>query len=233
VLFKPYDFDPEKKYPVIDQIYGALSVVPHDLAGGRWARAFAQLGFIVFIVDNRGTDGRGREFFRSTGFAQLGRYEIPDHVATLNQLAETRPYMDLRRVGLFGGSHGGYMAIRGMLLAADVYHFGVAWSPETELAAHWAMESRMGPIETNKEAYIYASNLCLADQLKGKLLLIHGTSDVNVPFSNTIKMIAALNEAGKSYDLLVMPGQGHNFTEESFAYVLEAIRRYFQQNLRP
>ena len=233
VLFKPYDFDPEKKYPVIDQIYGALSVVPHRFAGGRWARAFAQLGFIVFIVDNRGTDGRGRDFFGRTGFEQLGRHEIPDHVATLKQLAETRPYMDLGRVGLFGGSHGGYMAIRGMLLAPDVYHFGVAWSPETDLAAHWAMESRMGPIEKNKDAYTYASNLRLADQLKGKLLLIHGTSDVNVPFSNTMKMIDALNRAGKSYDLLVLPGQGHDVTEESFAHVQEAIRRYFQEHLKP
>jgi len=105
VLFKPYDFDPEKTYPVIDQIYGASSVVPHDFSGGRWAREFAQLGFIVFIVDNRGTGGRGRDF--NFGFRQLGRHEIPDHVATLKQLAETRPYMDLKRVGLIGWSHGG------------------------------------------------------------------------------------------------------------------------------
>ncbi|MCH8823719.1 MAG: DPP IV N-terminal domain-containing protein, partial [Planctomycetes bacterium] len=116
VLFKPHDFDPQKKYPVIDQIYGGLSIVPHSFTRGWWARAFAQLGFIVFLVDNRGTDGRGREFSRSTSFAQLGRHEIPDHVATLKQLAESRPYMDLERVGLFGYSHGGYMAIRGMLL---------------------------------------------------------------------------------------------------------------------
>ena len=136
VLFKPHDFDPEKKYPVIDQIYGAGSVVPHGFTGGWWARAFAQLGFVVFIVDNRGTDGRGRDFFRRTGFGQLGRHEIPDHVATLQQLAETRPYMDLGRVGLLGWSHGGYMTIRGMLLAPDVYHVGVAGSPLTDLAVH-------------------------------------------------------------------------------------------------
>jgi dipeptidyl aminopeptidase/acylaminoacyl peptidase len=234
VLFKPHDFDPNKKYPVIDQIYGALSVVPHGFTGGRWARAIAQLGFIVFIVDNRGTDGRGREFFRSTGFAQLGRHEIPDHVATLKQLAETRPYMDLGRVGLFGGSHGGYMTIRSMLLAPDVYHVGVAASPLTDLAAHWATESRMGPIEKNKEAYTYTSNLRLADQLKGKLLLTHGTSDVNVPFSHTMRMIEALIRAGKSYDLLVLPGQGHDVAEESMAgYEMEAIRRYFQEHLKP
>ncbi len=91
----------------------------------------------------------------------------------------------------------------------------------------------MGPIKKNKEAYTYASNLHLADHFKGKLLLIHGTSDVNVPFSNTVKMIEALNRAGKSYDLIVLPGQGHDFTEESFAYVQEAIRRYFQEHLKP
>jgi dipeptidyl aminopeptidase/acylaminoacyl peptidase len=233
VLFKPYDFDPEKKYPVIDQIYGALSVVPHGFAGGRWAREFAQLGFIVFIVDNRGTDGRGRDFFRKTSFVQPGRHEIPDHVATLQQLAETRPYMDLGRVGLLGWSNGGYMTIRGLLMAPDVYHVGVAGSPLTDLAAHWAMESVMGPIEKNKEAYIYASNLRLADHLKGKLLFMHGTSDVNVPFSNTVKMIEALIRAGKPYELLVLPGQGHDITVESLAYELEAIRRYFQEHLKP
>ncbi len=91
----------------------------------------------------------------------------------------------------------------------------------------------MGPIEKNKEAYIYASNLHLADHLKGKLLFIHGTSDVNVPFSNTMKMINALKRAGKSYELLVLPGQGHDVTEESFAYVQEAIRRFFQEHLKP
>ena len=233
VLFKPHDFDPQKKYPVIDQIYGGLSIVPHSFNRGWWARAFAQLGFIVFLVDNRGTDGRGREFSRSTSFAQLGRHEIPDHVATLKQLAETRPYMDLGRVGLFGYSHGGYMAIRGMLLAPDVYHVGVAGASITDVAAHWAYESAMGPIEKNGEAYTYASNLRLADRLKGKLLLTHGTSDVNVPFSHTVRMIEAFIGAGKSYDLLVLPGQGHDVSEESMAYELEAIRRYFQEHLQP
>ncbi|MFQ5738908.1 MAG: prolyl oligopeptidase family serine peptidase, partial [Acidobacteriota bacterium] len=130
--------------------------------------------------------------------------------------------------------HGGYMAIRGMLLAPDVYHVGVAGAPVTDLAAHWAYESRMGPIEKNKEAYTHASNLRLADHLKGKLLLTHGTSDVNVPFSHTVKMIEALIQAGKSYDLLVLPGQGHDFTKQSVAdYELEAIRRYFQEHLKP
>ena len=91
----------------------------------------------------------------------------------------------------------------------------------------------MGPIEKNKEAYTYASNLRLADRLKGKLLLMHGTSDVNVPFSHTVKMIEALIRAEKSYDLLVLPGQGHDFSEESLAYQLEAVRRYFQEHLKP
>ena len=91
----------------------------------------------------------------------------------------------------------------------------------------------MGPIEKNKEAYTYASNLRLADQLKGKLLLTHGTSDVNVPFSHTVKMIEALIRAGKSYDLLVLPGQGHEVTEERFAYEREAIDRYLQEHLKP
>ena len=125
------------------------------------------------------------------------------------------------------------MTIRGMLLAPDVYHVGVAAWSITDPAAHWAYEPLMGPIEKNKEAYAYASNLRLADQLKGKLLLTHGTSDVNVPFSHTVKMIEALIRAGKSYDLLVLPGQGHEVTEESFAYERKAIDRYLQEHLKP
>ncbi len=164
----------------------------------------------------------------------MGRYEIPDHVAALRQLAESRPYMDLSGVGIVGGSHGGYMTIRAMLQAPDVYHVGVAIAPLSDLAEHWALEAHMGPPKSNKEGYEYASNLHLAANLKGKLLLIHGVSDTNVPFSHTIRMVEALVRTSKPYDLILLPRQGHDIPEPHVVrYVREAIGRYFQDHLKP
>ena len=243
VLYKPYDFDPKKRYPVIEFIYGGMSMVPRTFTGRGeregadvWSQAMAQLGFITFIVDGRGPwigGTRGSEFERVT-YGSFGRYEIPDHVATLKQLAEKRAYMDLSRVGIFGLSMGGYYAVRALLQAPDVYHAGIAVAPVIEISEHgnylW-----LGPPERNKEAYEYASNLRLAGNLKGKLLLIHGTSDTAVPFSQTMRMADALNRAGKPYDLIVLPEWGHweNETRATESYRLEAYRRYFQEHLRP
>jgi dipeptidyl aminopeptidase/acylaminoacyl peptidase len=236
VLYKPYDFDPNKKYPVIDGIHGnsALTTVPRTfIPRGALAisQARAQLGFVYLIVDARGTPERGREF-REVLYGNHGRIEIPDHVAALQQLADTRPYMDLSRVGIDGHSYGGYFAIRAMLLAPDVYHVGVASAP-MHMQGNWGWDS---VLLGNKEAYEYASNLNFAANLKGKLLIIHGTSDACVPFSNTMKMVDALIRAGKRFDLLVMPGQGHDIMRRlgrSELYWLEAITRYLQEHLKP
>ena len=246
VLYKPYDFDPNKKYPVIDEIYGGPQVVnaPHRFSSRRAFRpqAQAQLGFIVFMMDARGTPERGREF-QEVVYGNLGRNEIPDHVAALKQLAETRPYMDLSRVGIHGNSFGGYFAIRAMLLAPNVYHVGVAraagtWdNPEDD---PFGTDSYRDLLTGSKEALDYASNLNLAANLKGKLLIIHGTSDADVPFSNAMKMADALIRAGKYFDLIVLPGAGHRYnlgtslsdvTHRTYAF--EAIRRYFQEHLKP
>ena len=243
VLYKPYDFDPAKKYPVIEFIYGGTSIVPRTFTGRGlredkeiWSQAMAQLGFITFIVDGRGPfigGTRGTEFERVT-YGSWGRHEIPDHVAALKQLAENRPYMDLSRVGIFGLSMGGYYVVRALLQAPDVYHVGVAVAPVIEISEHgnyvW-----LGPPERNKEAYEYASNLRLVGNLKGKLLLVHGTSDTAVPVAQTMRMVDALNRAGKPYDLIVLPEWGHweNDTRVLESYRLDAYRRYFQEHLKP
>ena len=241
VLYKPYDFNPQKKYPVIEVIYAGPQYyeVPHAFTHphgfdfhAEHGQALAQLGFIAFVVDGRGTPGRGKEF-QDVAYGNIGRHEIPDHVAALKQLAEKRPYMDLSRVGIFGKSLGGYLSLRALLLAPDVYHVGIAIAPVADLyVGHW-IEAYMDLPEKNKEAYEYASNLRLAENLKGKLLLIHGTSDGNGPFSQTMKMVEALIRAGKPYDLLVLPEETHYFTDAATKYIQEAIRRYFQEHLKP
>jgi len=238
VIYKPYDFDPKKRYPVIEHMHVARTFVGGDEpeAAGVWARAMAQLGFITFGVDVRrpwtgGVRGRG---FEQITYGTFGRYEIPDHVAALKNLARTRPYVDLSRVGVRGESFGGYFAIRALLQAPDVYHVGVAVAPITDLYTH-ANAQWLGSPDENKEAYEYASNLRLAGNLKGKLLLIHGTYDRFVPFSHTMKMVEALTRANKPYDLIVLPEWGHwaNDTPQRVHYRLKAYRRYFQEHLKP
>jgi dipeptidyl aminopeptidase/acylaminoacyl peptidase len=233
VMYKPYDFDPKKRYPVI--------VSMHDPARkferrGSWPQAIAQLGFVTFQVNVRRpwTSGaRGSEFKRIT-YGNFGRHEIPDHVAVLRNLAKTRPYMDLSRVGVRGQSFGGYFAIRALLQAPDVYHVGIAVAPITDLYTHGNAQW-LGSPEENKEEYEYASNLRLAGNLKGKLLLIHGTYDRFVPLSHTMKMVDALVRADKPYDLMILPEWGHwaNETPQLENYRLEAYRRYFQEHLKP
>ena len=232
VLFKPCDFDPQRKYPVIDYIYNGpnRTHVPRSFTASLWPRALAQMGCVVFVVDGRGTPERGKEF-QDMVYRNFGRNEIPDHTTTLRELAKKRPYMDLSRVGLLGGSWGGYMTIRAMLMAADVYHVGIAYYPVVDLYDHTkGIERYMCLPQDNREGYEYASNIRLAERLKGKLLLIAGTSDVNAPITATLKMVDAFIKADKSFDLIIIPEQDHSFRGNG-RYILEAARRYFEEHL--
>ena len=186
----------------------------------------------VFRCASRGTEGRGKTFLNADR-GQIGRWQIADYVAGLHQLAATRPFLDLTRVGILGGSYSGFFAIRAMLFAPDMYRVGVAVDPITDMAMHWRNEGLLGPPETNPQGYEYASNLRFADSLRGKLLLIHGTSDIDVPISHTMRMVDALIRAGKPYDLLLLPEQPHVASGISWAYMRDAIRRYFDEHLRP
>ncbi len=145
-------------------------------------------------------------------FGNIGRHEISDHVAALKQLTGQRPYMDSSRVGINGSSYGGYFAVRAMLLAPDVYHVGVAIAACVDLYDQYfdEVEPYMGLPQKNRDAYEYADNLRLSGSLKGKLLLIHGTSDPAVQFAHSMKMVEALLRAGRPYDLFVAPDQGHD-----------------------
>ncbi|MBM3311388.1 MAG: S9 family peptidase [Candidatus Aminicenantes bacterium] len=247
VLYKPRDFDPAKKYPVIDHIYGgpAHTQVPRSFAEGAWPRALAQAGFLVMVVDNRGTPGRSRAFY-DVAFKNFGQFEIPDHVAALKQLAAARPYVDAGRVGLFGGSWGGYFTLRAMLTAPDVYRAGVSYFPVADLVDHIPVAERtMGLPGDNPDGYARASNLKLAQKLQGDLLLIGGTSDINAPLTAVMKMADALIKAGKQFRMLVMPGQNHGPLEMGFdvakdgtislrgsaGFLYEAVRTHFQSSL--
>jgi dipeptidyl aminopeptidase/acylaminoacyl peptidase len=235
LIYKPADFDPAKKYPVIDNIYNGPQTtwVPRTFNGPQavFPQALAQLGFIVFIVDGRGTPERGKAF-QDVVYGNFGRYEVPDHVAVLRQLGKSRPYMDLSRVGVMGGSFGGYMTVRAMLMAPEVYRVGVATAPVNSVEELQAgMERYLGTPQHHPQAYEFASNFRLAPRLRGKLFLIHGNLDANAPFGSTLKLVAAFIEAGRAVDMLVLPDQTHAFGGKARMYWMDSVGAYFVKNL--
>jgi len=244
LIYKPWDFDPQKKYPVIDHLYAGPQTTwtPRTYDGGSYgvlAHAIAQLGYVVFIVDARGTTERGKEF-QDVVYGQLGRNEIPDHVSALEQLAERFPYIDAERVGVYGNSWGGYFTLRAMLLYPDVYDAGVAGAPVSDVTQYIGHEMYIGPLAENLEAYDYGSNSKIAHRLKGNLLIPIGTSDKNVRFSFTMKMADALVRADKYFDMMVLPERDHHYGYTGKGrlwheriYFAELIRRHFQKYLPP
>jgi dipeptidyl aminopeptidase/acylaminoacyl peptidase len=248
LLYFPADFDAGNSYPVVEWIYGGPQsiIVPHSFAEGEsggsiyrlmrgvMQQALAQLGFIVMSVDGRGTPGRSQSF-HDHAYGNFGQSVIPDHVAALRQLMAARPYMDPKRVGVYGLSWGGFNTLRAMTLAPEVYSVGIATNPVADMDDHMASagEQIMGLPTENQAGYAAASNLAVAGNLQGKLLLVHATSDTNATFSATMKMVEALTRAGKPYDLIVLPEQNHHPSGTHQAYWLDAVARYFVEHLRP
>ncbi len=236
VLYKPKWFDPARRYPVIDLIYSGpfITVVPHDFGMGSphaiRAGAMAQYGFIVFVVDPRGTTERGKAF-QDASYGRIGEIEVPDHVATLHQIAASRPYMDTERVGVYGHSWGGYFALRAMLTAPEVFRAGVSGAPGDLTESAPINEPYMRLPENNPEGYAKGSNPALADRLQGELLIIHGTADRNAPFSTSMRMVHALIRADKAFDLLVMPGVDHYPRGHEGTYMTRRIADFFLEHL--
>jgi dipeptidyl aminopeptidase/acylaminoacyl peptidase len=233
LLYTPSGFDPSRSYPVIEHIY--LGPFTHSVPQWPDARrqALADLGFVVVTVDARNTRGRGREF-GDAFYGQYGQHEIADHAAVLRQLGRQHPYLDLSRVGVYGFSWGGYGVLRAMLLEPDLYLVGVAGAPAVDLE-HFrvSIEPYLGcfPVDC-PEVYERASNSPAAHRLSGKLLLMHGTSDDDVPFAETIRIIRALMEAGKPYDLAVYPEGNHGIGWRSHErYFWEQMTGYFLEHL--
>ncbi len=245
IVRKPANFDPAKKYPVVEYLYGG----PQSTAVQRTFKpapglvtlsgALTQLGFVSFTVDARGTPERSKAF-QDVVYGNWGRNEIADHAAALRAVAKSRPYMDLTRVGIFGHSYGGYYTTRAMLQAPDLYKVGVASAPASHLSSIFALASENymgGTPQEVPEAYEYASNLRLADRLQGKFLLIHPTSDVNAPFAHMVQLTEAFIRAGKKYDLNIFPEGNHGYTYADMPYAhpfwRTTIRDYFVEHLQP
>lgn len=239
-IYKPYDFDSTSKYPVIEYISeGPVETeVRRTFVHNQVFQAWAQLGFIVYIVDGRGTDERGKAF-QDVRYGKWGQYEIAEHASVLHQLAAQRPYMDLSRVGIVGYSWGGYYALRALLTAGDVYHVGVAIEPDLELTEiFWdGIEAYLGLPTDNPDAWAAASNLALVDSLQGQLLVIQGSGDRIGPMHVSMRTVDALIRAGKQFDMLVVPEMGHTpraSRRYAWRYVWgEAVPNYLRRHLHP
>ena len=238
-LYLPPGFDPALRYPVIEVIYAGPQwmIVPRRFTPGEYgdtAAALAQLGYVAVIIDSPGTAGIGKAY-QDAVFGRLGQIEIPDHVAALKNLAATRPWLDLSRVGVHGKSWGGYFALRALLLAPDVYKVGVASSLVADLATapDGPIVPYLGLPRNNPEAYAAADCLPLADQLQGDLLITIGTGDRNTPFGQSMRMLRAFTEADKDVEVLVLPGEHHWLQGKSFTRWQRALRDYFREHLPP
>src|SRR5688572_6304470 len=239
VLYRPVDFDSTKRYPIVDYIYAGpflavhqMTYVPSGGAGAmhRISASLAQMGFVVAMLDARGTPGRGKAF-QDANYGRIGQIEISDHVAALRALARSRPYIDTTRAGIVGHSWGGYFALRGMLTAPDFFKVGYAGAPGDLTEAASINEPNMGLSASNQTGYDAGSNVRLASALRGKLKIMHGTSDVMAPLSTTMRMVQALIQANKTVDLLIMPGQPHGPQGPAGRYYREDVRRFLTIHL--
>jgi dipeptidyl aminopeptidase/acylaminoacyl peptidase len=236
VIHKPADFDPKKKYPVIDHLYGApqMTMVAHDFGMGehsqpRLDRALAQLGYIVISVDARGTPKRSKAF-QDVVYRNWGRHEIPDHVATLEQLAKRYAFIDLNRVGVWGHSWGGYFTIRALAQAPEVFHVGVAVAPSADPYDSILYEPYLDLPTRAKAAYDYANLYPWAGRITGNLMLLVGTSDPNC-HSSTLKMAHSLIQAGIDHELVVLPEGDHFFLGKNEDYFVRKLVKHFEVHL--
>ncbi|MFH8347414.1 DPP IV N-terminal domain-containing protein [Streptomyces sp. NPDC018045] len=214
MLYRPHDFDPAKRYPVLDHPYcfpNANRVSPSFDPGfyGCDAESLAALGFVVIAVDGRGSPGRDKAFHDASYGRIADAVGLADHVAALRELALTRPWMDLDRVGAFGTSAGGFATVRAMLEYPGMFKAGVAEGGMHDIryAELGVAEAFNGPFDA--AAYAEASNVDIADRLTGKLLLVHGGLDDSVSPHLTLRLAERLIAADKDFELLVIPGADH------------------------
>lgn len=234
-MIKPYKFDAAKKYPVYLSTYGG----PHaQHVSRKWGDMFdqymAQQGYVVFRMDNRGS-GRRERAFTDAIYRNLGKAEVEDQLTGVEWLGK-QSYVDPKRVGVYGWSYGGFMALRLLSQGSDKIAAGVSGAPVTDWGlydTHYT-EQFMDKPSDNVEGYKQSNVFYHVDGLKSKLLLIHGMADDNVLFTNTTKMIDALVNRGVQFELMTYPGAKHGVANRlQRKHVQTAIDAFFRKHLKP
>ncbi len=224
LMLKPTNFDPSRKYPIVNHIYPGPqtgSVGSRSFAPSRGdTQSLAELGFIVVQIDGMGTPWRSKKFHEAY-FGHLGDNTLPDQVTGMKQLAARYPWIDLERAGIYGHSGGGYAAADAMFRYPDFFKVGISEAgnhDNREYEDDWA-EKWVGLLERKSDGtsnYDDQANQNIAKNLKGHLLLAHGTMDTNVPPYNTLLVVNELIKANKDFDLLMLPNRGHGFGNEPY-----------------
>ena len=236
-VLKPKNFNPNKKYPVIQYVYGGPGV---QLVTKNWGRSYlyqilAQKGFVIIIGDNRGTPNRGRDFERSY-HNKFGQIEVEDQSAILDHFLNKNSYADRNRIGVFGHSYGGYLSLMLLMQKPELYNVAVSGAPVVDWKlydTHYT-ERYIGKPQDNKEVYKLSNVLSYTDNLKGKLLVAHGMADDNVLYSNSLQLYSDLQEKGKMFDVQAYPGAKHGIRrKKSWQHHYQlSIVNYFVNNLR-
>jgi dipeptidyl-peptidase-4 len=212
-MFRPPDFDPAKRYPVLLYVYGGpgAQLVVNEWGGTRllYQQYLARKGLVVFTIDNRGTWGRGHEF-EAAIHRRLGEIELADQLAGVRSLL-AQPWVDPERIGVYGGSYGGYMALMAMHRAPDTFSAGIAYAPVTDWRLYDSIytERYMDLPADNPDAYRDGSPISSAANLAGALLVCHGTMDNNVHFQHTVRLAGEYQKEGKLFDLMIYPRTRH------------------------
>jgi dipeptidyl-peptidase-4 len=235
-MIKPPNFNLQRKYPVLVFTYGGphAQVVLDDWGRSTflWHQLMAQKGYIIFSLDNRGSSGRGHLFEEPIHY-RLGAQELSDQrdgAAYLKSL----PYVDVNRIGVWGWSYGGHMTLHAMFEDPEDFKAGFAGGPVTDWHYYDSIytERYLGLLPVNEEYYQESSPIEKAKQLKGKLLIAHGTGDDNVHFANTLALINQLIEDGKYVEVLPFPGRGHGVSDlPAQRLLMERVTRFFLDNL--
>jgi dipeptidyl aminopeptidase/acylaminoacyl peptidase len=222
VMYKPYDFDSTKKYPIIEYVYPGPqteSVNKTFSKGMDRIDRLAQLGFVVVTMGNRGGHPARSKWYHNYGYGNLRDYGLADKKATVEQLADRFTFIDRNKVGIHGHSGGGFMSTAAMLVYPDIFKVAVsnAGNHDNSVYNRWWSEKHHGVKENISDkgdttfSYMIDKNPDLAKNLKGKLLLIHGEIDNNVHPANTLRVVNALIKANKRFDMLILPTQRHGF----------------------
>lgn len=242
VMYKPFDFDSTKVYPIIDYVYPGPQVeavyYPYTLMSPRTDR-LAQAGFIVISVGQRGGHPSRSKWYHNFGYGNMRDYPLADHKAAVEQLAARYKFIDITKVGIHGHSGGGFMSTAAICQYPDFYKAAVscAGNHDNNIYNRWWSETHHGVKEEITEkgdttfVYKIATNPEIVKQLKGHLLLIHGDIDNNVHPANTIRVVNALIRANKRFDMLILPGQRHAFGDMN-EYFYWRLVDYFSEYLK-
>jgi dipeptidyl-peptidase-4 len=236
-LFKPVNFDSTKKYPVIVYWYGGphAQLVLNSWNGGAgdyWFQYMAERGYLVFTVDTRGSDNRGKAFEQSI-FRKAGDVQMEDMMSSVDYLT-TLPFVDKNNMGLFGWSYGGFMTTDFVLNHPGVFKAAVAGGPVMDWKYYEIMygERYMDTPEENPGGYDATNLIKQAPKLKDKLLLIHGLQDPVVVQQHSVNFVKACVDAGVQVDYMIYPGHEHNVLGKDRAHLYQKVTDYFMNNLK-